>query len=1051
MKKTISYFILCCFFCNTSHAQYCATKLYGRNEGIESPVISIFQHSDGAIWCGTQMNGVYRFDNQHFQNYLSTGGLKTDEVVTLFEDIEGNLWASNPRHGTSYITKQGTMVGVERTTTDKPVHDIYYNKKIQKITCGINTDNGAKSVYYDYKTNDFLLLDSLKFDLTQYETVKKSYWHLNLPNADRIAYLRDKKTKKEQFYLINTNTFEPWQLPKGVSIDDFLWHGVDENNQVIYVTTKGIYRKENENWQLKCNPKELIQYWKSSNIFFQYSNHSYNSVINNKDGTYTIYSLLDDLKTMQVYTFQFANDILEVGSIFKDQSNNFWIATTGGLLKVYPSMMTIPNNAPNMVTDVYHIIEDKKGKIWFGSYRRGAAYYDGKTIQAEPSFLKKLDIHYIAGNLHDDNGNMILMTENKGLMRFDGAKKLNTSIMINPKTQAKHFAGFYLYKTKNGKIAYGSAGLGLGIIENMDAIFKNKTPSWDYKTTEQGITTGNVLTITEDFYGRLWFGRPTKGIGVYDPVTDQGVTFQRKEVSLDYGAMASVTDSYGNIWFGTDKGLCFFTPPSTMPKDSTFDFRNKLQRISVDWLGTSLVTYLKIWQDKYLVVGNALGMSLIDIAAFYRTQGKKVPCYILKDYGSPFSGSGQNSVCIDSKNQVWGAGEEGVIRFDPNLLVIDTVIEKVSINSMSISYPLRFSTNNLLSIGSEPMYFFVHTPINPLFNDNIKYRYRLTKNDAWTYFTDNKITLTNLAAGVYCLEIQAVKNGIESEITTMRLIVLPWLILFFIFLGFIITLGSWFYFKKQKEIIKQKQMATQQQQQILTQQQQLLEKETEIFAQKREHNKLRAEAIVNQLNPHFINNTLSWLQSIIDGNDEAQDIVQKFAQNIGIVFISSRQKKSYHSLSMEFKLVKNYLIIQKKRFETRLNYLLPDQEIIDRWSSVKLPLMLLQIHTENAVEHGINKKKGGGVVTIYIKEQDKDYLKIEIEDNGIGREKAKYLESSGTQQGTRMLKELEEIFNKQNDLVLQSWYEDAIFTNENGEGYGTRVHIALPKKYNYEI
>ena len=59
--------------------------------------------------------------------------------------------------------------------------------------------------------------------------------------------------------------------------------------------------------------------------------------------------------------------------------------------------------------------------------------------------------------------------------------------------------------------------------------------------------------------------------------------------------------------------------------------------------------------------------------------------------------------------------------------------------------------------------------------------------------------------------------------------------------------------------------------------------------------------------------------------------------------------------------------------------------------------------------------------------------------------------SKGTQNGTTMLRELEMIYNKQNTRPLQQLYEDEIFTDASGKGYGTRVIIRMPREYNFEF
>jgi sensor histidine kinase YesM len=215
---------------------------------------------------------------------------------------------------------------------------------------------------------------------------------------------------------------------------------------------------------------------------------------------------------------------------------------------------------------------------------------------------------------------------------------------------------------------------------------------------------------------------------------------------------------------------------------------------------------------------------------------------------------------------------------------------------------------------------------------------------------------------------------------------------------------------------------------------------------------IQVQAIVNQLNPHFINNALQWLQVRLDRNNDKEGIgvVGKLSENISTVFRNSRNQKAYHALPNELKLAENYLFIQKQRFKDMLDYEMPDEDILQSLEDVNIPLLMIQIHVENAVEHGIRNQAKGGSVKVNCNDE-KDYIIIHIEDDGVGREAAKKIGSKGTQNGTKMLQELEIIYNKQNNFEIKQFYEDEIFETTGGVKYGTRVILQIPKQYNYEI
>jgi LytS/YehU family sensor histidine kinase len=118
---------------------------------------------------------------------------------------------------------------------------------------------------------------------------------------------------------------------------------------------------------------------------------------------------------------------------------------------------------------------------------------------------------------------------------------------------------------------------------------------------------------------------------------------------------------------------------------------------------------------------------------------------------------------------------------------------------------------------------------------------------------------------------------------------------------------------------------------------------------------------------------------------------------------------------------------------------------------VYVPIMSIQIHTENAIEHGIrNNRDGAGWVKISV-EHELDRVVVRIEDSGVGRAKSREIKSLGTQYGTQMISDIEQIYNKFNILPISHRYEDDIFMNEQGIRYGTRVIITFPKKFDFKL
>jgi LytS/YehU family sensor histidine kinase len=97
-------------------------------------------------------------------------------------------------------------------------------------------------------------------------------------------------------------------------------------------------------------------------------------------------------------------------------------------------------------------------------------------------------------------------------------------------------------------------------------------------------------------------------------------------------------------------------------------------------------------------------------------------------------------------------------------------------------------------------------------------------------------------------------------------------------------------------------------------------------------------------------------------------------------------------LDKEISTIRNYFELQKVRFMDKFDYSISVDESIDI-EVTEIPPMLAQPFIENAIEHGIRHRETPGHIWISYKKRPKG-LEINIEDNGVGRARAKELEAS---------------------------------------------------------
>ncbi|MEH7388336.1 sensor histidine kinase [Bacillus sp. JJ1521] len=140
------------------------------------------------------------------------------------------------------------------------------------------------------------------------------------------------------------------------------------------------------------------------------------------------------------------------------------------------------------------------------------------------------------------------------------------------------------------------------------------------------------------------------------------------------------------------------------------------------------------------------------------------------------------------------------------------------------------------------------------------------------------------------------------------------------------------------------------------------------------------KALQSQINPHFLYNTLSTIDSIATVKQEKE--ISEISQMLADIFRYSTNGNDFATLEEELLQIERYLNIQKFRYGQKLNWRIIVDPTIKSSMIVKL---LLQPIVENAVIHGIRKS---GMITISAYPQAAN-LSIVIEDNGIGMDDLK--------------------------------------------------------------
>ena len=142
------------------------------------------------------------------------------------------------------------------------------------------------------------------------------------------------------------------------------------------------------------------------------------------------------------------------------------------------------------------------------------------------------------------------------------------------------------------------------------------------------------------------------------------------------------------------------------------------------------------------------------------------------------------------------------------------------------------------------------------------------------------------------------------------------------------------------------------------------------------------QSIRSQLNPHFIFNALSGIQTLMNKNeiDTANEYLAKFARLTRRVLDDAG--KDQVSLAEEAALLDDYLKMEQLRFGFQYGITIDDHLSED----TQIPVMLLQPLVENAVKHGIVNKKKSGIIEVSFSKAGED-LNLTVRDNGEGFDK----------------------------------------------------------------
>lgn len=677
-----------------------------------------------------------------------------------------------------------------------------------------------------------------------------------------------------------------------------------------------------------------------------------------------------------------------ITSITQDKEGNYWLGTEGQGVFYSPSfdfsLFTLPGDDRDLNVMALVISRDR---LWFTS--RDKHLYSGSLSQGKISKIRRVDI----GESYDWIRSICI--DSDGYLWLPSTKYLRYDPAGFPHPPDTILNSNLLCSGPDETIIVASRKL---VIYKHGKLLKIIGPD----------TSRRIYSVYQEKDQDIWIGT-LYGLFVYK----NGKSYFKGRLSpILKERISSITKLKDMMVIGTSAhGLVF------LYNDSVTNHLTEENGL----IGNTIKS-LYAQNDTTLWVGTKDGLNRIVFTPGYDD-------YAIESYGIN-DGLPSNEINNIGMHDgfIWLATGRGLVSFDPVNLKPHLVPPMIQINSVQINgrdtclldyYSLDHNQNDIRISFSG---------ISFRSGGDIRYRYMLSNFNDNIIITKNQWAIfPNLPPGDYTFYVNVGNihdiwndspKSIQFRISKHYTQTLWFMILLIVLSSGMLVL-IWAFFQKQKKI---KENA------------------------RNELVKLEQKLFRLQMNPHFVFNALLAIQGFMYMNKpkEAGRYLTAFAKLIRHTLYGSTDE--YIPLDREIEALQYYIELQRLRFNEKFEFIIDiDDELMPE--SMQIPPLLIQPFLENAIEHGLQHKEEQGKLKLGIAMQN-DYLMVEVEDNGIGREKALELQKmKGKLHKSMGLEIIRKRIESLNKIVIRKIRMEIIDLHDsNGAASGTLVKICIPYK-----
>jgi len=537
---------------------------FSQNEGLSNATVNdIEEDSKGNLWLATN-DGLSKFDGKTFENHYEKDRkvtvwalvidkndniflATTDGIVKYdgktFENVTKSLLKGNPNIFYLVIEKSGVLLFGSKNKIWE-----YHNNKVKEIKRFT-----GKHINGIFKIKNRKILVVANDSLFSYNY--KKYWEVHFANEKKIkditTIFKDSYanlwigTKGSGVYKINRKSTINFNKKNGFT-NFAVWSIIeDSNSKMWFGTDYGLYFLNHNDLRFFKNNHAVSDLW---SIYVSPKNRTY------------VGTTAKGIFEFKNNSFRNLNIKGEPNQIFykilQDDKGAWWAATDHGIIYSGKKNSIIRKKIKFFDNkSIFSIYKDYKNNIWIGTDYYGLYRFDGKTFKKE-----KIDsaITIIETFIEDRQKNLWIGTD-VGLYKFDGKsftypKELNS---------LKRFAVDQLVVDRYRNAIWGNA-FDKGVFRYYLPTNSTKGKMQIYGTPD-GLNDNSVLSLVEDFDGNIWVGtnRGLNKLIVNDADSSISIIpFYKSDGLLGSESVqqSAEVDSTGKLLIMTAKGLLTFYP-----------------------------------------------------------------------------------------------------------------------------------------------------------------------------------------------------------------------------------------------------------------------------------------------------------------------------------------------------------------------------------------------------------------------------------------------------------------------------------------------------------